>query len=146
MADDRENPSRPIVGVGAVIIQGDEVLLIKRAKAPSKGDWSLPGGAIEIGETAKAALVREVKEETGLDVSIGDVIDAVDFINTMPDGHHQFHYILIDYLAFPTGGTLQAGSDAEDARFYSFEKALTMVRWSETKRIIEKARSQLENN
>lgn len=141
--DNRENPSRPIVGVGAVIIQNNEVLLIRRAKAPRKGEWSLPGGGVELGETTETALIREVKEETGLNVTLGDVVDVIDFIDTTPAGHHRFHYILIDYLAFPVGGTLKAGSDADEAHFFSFSEAVSMVKWSETKRIIEKANDML---
>ena len=82
----RKYPDRPIVGVGAVIVDGDRVLLVKRAHEPLKGEWSLPGGAVEVGETLEAALVREVREETGLDVDVGPVVEVLDRIRRDADG------------------------------------------------------------
>ena len=138
MADNREHPERPIVGVGAVIIKGDQVLLIRRGKPPKAGEWSLPGGGIELGETTEAAVLREVREETRLKVRLGPLIDAVDFIDKTADGI-RFHYVLIDYLAFWESGEPQAGTDADEARFFKFDDALALPLWSETKRIIKAA-------
>lgn len=139
MQNNRENPNRPVVGVGAVVIKENKILLIKRGKPPRKGDWSLPGGAIELGETTVEAVKREIKEETGLSITLDNVIDIVDFVEHSSENQIKFHYVLIDYLAFYKEGTLKAGSDADSAEFFSIEDAVEMVNWSETKRIIRKA-------
>lgn len=115
MTDSRQYPERPIVGVGAVIVDEGKVLLVKRKYEPLKGQWSLPGGMVEIGETLETALAREMLEETGLRVDVGPVIEVFDRI--MRDEQHRvrYHFVLIDYLCWPTGGLLQAGSDVEEA-------------------------------
>jgi 8-oxo-dGTP diphosphatase len=112
----REYPERPIVGVGAVIIvpPGDGVVLVQRKFEPLAGQWSLPGGAVEVGETLEAAIVREVLEETGLSVTVVSMIEVFDRILRDPDGRAQYHFVLVDYVCRPTGGTLQAGSDVAD--------------------------------
>src|SRR3977135_2354347 len=115
MADGRRHPERPIVAVGAVIVDGDRVLLVKRGQEPLKGEWSLPGGAVEIGETLEEAIRREVREETCLDVEVGPIVDVLDRIRYDPDGRIKFHYVLVDFLCRPLGGTLQGASDAEEA-------------------------------
>lgn len=135
MTDLRETPNRPVVGVGAVIVKGDKIVLIQRRKPPKQGDWSLPGGGVELGETTKQAVTREIREETGLRVTIGSLLDAVDYIETDDKGV-RFHYVLIDYLASYKSGNLKSGSDAADARWFSFGQALALPLWSETKRVI----------
>lgn len=137
--DARENPERPVIGVGAVVMQRGEVLLIRRGKPPKEGEWSLPGGAQELGESVHDALKREVKEETGLDVKVLDFLDIIDLIDHADGGAVRYHYTLVDYLAEPTGGALRAGSDASDARFFKLEEALALPLWSETHRIITMA-------
>lgn len=111
----REYPDRPIVGVGAIVIDGGRVLLVRRANEPLKGEWSVPGGAVEVGETVQAAIAREVHEETGLRVEVGPVVEVLDRIRLDPDGRARFHYVLIDFLCRPIGGTLAPASDAEAA-------------------------------
>jgi 8-oxo-dGTP diphosphatase len=113
----RQYPDRPFVGIGAVIVDGGKVLLVKRGSEPLKGEWSLPGGAVEVGETLEACVVREMQEETGLDVDVGPVIEVFDRITYDDGGRVQFHYVLVDYLCRPRAGRLQAGSDVDDARF-----------------------------
>ena len=108
----REFPDRPIVGVGGVVVQDGRALIVKRAHEPRKGEWSLPGGIVELGETLIEAARREIKEETGLDVEVGEVIEVFDRVHRL-DGRIQYHFVIVDYLCRPIGGTLQAGDDAE---------------------------------
>jgi ADP-ribose pyrophosphatase YjhB (NUDIX family) len=111
----RQYPDRPIVGVGAVILDdGGRVVLVKRGHEPQKGQWSLPGGALEVGETLEAGAAREVLEETGLVVEVGPVIEVFDRILMDETGRVGYHFVLIDYLCRPRGGTLRAGSDVDD--------------------------------
>ena len=111
----REYPDRPVIGIGAVIVQDGKVLLVKRKFAPLAGEWSLPGGGVEVGETLDACVVREMREETGLDVEVGPVIEVFDRITHDADGRVQYHYVLVDYLCWPLGGELVAASDVADA-------------------------------
>jgi 8-oxo-dGTP diphosphatase len=111
----RSYPERPIVGVGAIVLDGDRVLLVKRAHEPLKGEWSVPGGAVDVGETLEEAIRREVREETCLDIEVGPIVDVLDRIRYDPDGRVKFHYVLVDFVCRPVGGTLQCASDAEEA-------------------------------
>ena len=115
MSPSREYPERPIVGVGAVIVDEGKVVLIRRTHEPLQGQWSLPGGMVEIGETLEAALMREMAEETGLTVKVGPVIEVFDRITRDERSRVRYHYVLIDYLCWPTGGVLRAGSDVDAA-------------------------------
>jgi ADP-ribose pyrophosphatase YjhB (NUDIX family) len=115
VTDTRQYPERPIVGVGAVILRDGKVVLIKRRYEPLKGEWSLPGGGVEIGETLEAAVAREMLEETGLEVEVGPVIEVFDRIMRDDDQRVRYHYVLIDYLCWPRGGNLRAGSDVDEA-------------------------------
>ncbi len=111
----RRFPDRPIVAVGAVIIAPEGVLLVRRGQPPLMGEWSLPGGAVETGETVAAALLREVREETGLNVHVGPLLGVFDRIHHDDQGRVEYHYVLIDFLCTAVGGTLRAGSDTADA-------------------------------
>jgi ADP-ribose pyrophosphatase YjhB (NUDIX family) len=114
----RKFPDRPLVGVGAVIVDGDRVVLVKRGHEPLKGEWSLPGGAVELAETLAEAVAREVREETGLDVEVGPVVEVLDRIHRTSEGRVEYHYVLIDYLCSCRGEkTVRGGSDAADARW-----------------------------
>jgi mutator protein MutT len=114
---ERSYPERPLVGVGAVIFDGDRVLLVKRGHAPLKGEWSLPGGCVELGETLEAAVAREVLEETGLAVDVGPVVEVFDRVQQGDDGRVEYHYVIVDYLCRPRGARIAHGSDAEDVRW-----------------------------
>ena len=144
--DDRRYPSRPIVGVGVVILDADKVLLIKRGKPPRAGTWSLPGGAQESGETLKEAALREIYEETNLKVEIIGLIDIVDSIRRDKKGDAEYHYTLIDFVARVTGGALRAGDDAIDTRWFTLQEIKKLEIWSETKRIIRMATEQYGSN
>jgi 8-oxo-dGTP diphosphatase len=118
----REYPEAPIVAVGVVVKRGREVLLVRRLNEPSRGRWSLPGGAVELGETLREAARREVWEECGLQVEPGEVLAVVDNIVRDEAGHIRFHYVLIDLLAEYAGGELAAASDISDARWVREEE------------------------
>jgi mutator protein MutT len=113
----RQYPGQPIVGVGAVIMQDDKVVLVKRRFEPLAGQWSLPGGRLELGETLEAGLAREMLEETGLDIEVGPVVDVFDRILLDPERKVRYHYVLIDYLCRPVGGRLSHGSDVAAAEW-----------------------------
>ena len=136
---DRRYPTRPIVGVGTVVMDSDMVLMIKRGKPPRQGSWSLPGGAQELGETIREAARREVREETGLEIGIFGLIDVVDSVRSDADDKIEYHYTLIDLAGYSVGGTLMAGGDAQDCRWFTRTEINAMDIWSETKRIISLA-------
>jgi ADP-ribose pyrophosphatase YjhB (NUDIX family) len=117
MKVDRTYPERPYVGVGAVIVGNGKVLIVKRKYEPLAGRWSLPGGAVEVGETLEASVAREILEETGLEVVVGPVVEVLDRITRDEEGRVRYHFVLVDYLCWPVGGELRASSDVADARF-----------------------------
>ncbi len=110
----RRFPDRPVVGVGAVVLDRDQVVLVRRGHEPMKGEWSLPGGAVELGETLVAALERELLEETGLTVHAGPVVEVVDRVHRGADGRIEYHFVVVDYLCRVAGGELLSGSDAAE--------------------------------
>lgn len=112
----REFPSAPILAVGAVIVDAGRVLLVCRGSEPLKGAWSLPGGALELGESLTEGLVREVREETGLLVEPAELVELLDRIHR--DGSRvRFHYVIADYLCRVRGGALKAATDADEVRW-----------------------------
>lgn len=117
----REYPLAPIVGVGAVVVDQGRVLLVRRGREPLKGRWSLPGGGLELGESLAEGVVREVQEETGLQVEAVEMIELLDRIQR-EDGRVRYHYVIADYLCRVTGGQLQAASDAEAVRWVEREE------------------------
>jgi 8-oxo-dGTP diphosphatase len=136
--ESRSYPSRPIVGVGAVIVDDGRVLLVKRERAPLKGEWSLPGGAVEVGETLASAIQREVLEETGLVVSVGPVVEVLDRIHTDGAGRVEYHSVLIDYACALVGGWLAPQSDAADAKWATREQLNECGLHAHTRAVIDK--------
>jgi len=133
---DRRYPDRPYVGIGGIIVHDGRVVLVKRRFEPLAGQWSIPGGAVETGETLEACLIREMTEETGFVVEVGPVVEVLDRITRDEEGRVLYHFVLIDYLCRPVGGELRAGSDvaeavlAEPSEFAQYElteKALSVI-------------------
>jgi len=118
----REYPDNPLVGVGAVIVRDNRVLLIRRGQAPLLGEWSLPGGVLECGETLREATIREAREETGLVVETGEMLGVYERIIPSEGGRTRYHYVLIDFLCRPVSGNIVAGSDAADVRWFTREE------------------------
>jgi ADP-ribose pyrophosphatase len=138
----REYPETPIPAVGAVIIHQGKVLLVKRAKDPARGYWSIPGGAIELGERAREAVKREVKEECGLDIEVGPVLEVVDSIHRDAEGKLRFHYVIVDFLAYPKGLGVCPSSDVEEARWFTPEELEEIPLPSGTKELLKRVLSQ----
>jgi ADP-ribose pyrophosphatase YjhB (NUDIX family) len=146
MADDRRFPARPVPGVGALIIEGGRILLVERGREPLKGYWSLPGGAVETGERLEDALRREVREETGLEVEVLHRIEVFERIMAGASGVAEYHYILIDYICQPVGGTLQAADDASRAAWFTEEEIGGLKITEGTPRVMAKAFDWLKKN
>lgn len=118
VADDtRRYPKRPVIGVGAVIFDTDRVLLVKRGNEPLKGRWSVPGGTVDVGESLRTAVAREVREETGLHVEVGPIVDVVDRVDRDDAGRVEYHFVIVDYLCAYAGGEVIANSDVSDVRW-----------------------------
>jgi 8-oxo-dGTP diphosphatase len=115
----REFPEVPLVGVGAVIVEGARVVLVKRGHPPLKGRWSIPGGVLEVGELVREAAVREAREETGLVVEAVELLGVYDRVLRDPEQRVQYHYVLIDFLCRRVAGDLAAGSDAAEVRWFT---------------------------
>ena len=141
----RRYPSRPILGVGGIVIRGDSVLLVERGSEPLKGYWSLPGGVLETGEHLAEGVRREVLEETGLEVDPVAIVEVFERIMLDDTGTPEYHYVLIDYLCLAAGGTLAAASDASGVRWVA-RGSLPEVRLTEgSLPVIEKAFGIYEN-
>jgi len=136
----REYPARPLVGIGAVVLRRDSVLLVRRGKPPSAGSWSIPGGAQDLGETAEAAARRELLEETGLVVGALHLLTHVDSIHRDAAGRVQYHYTILDFAAEWVSGEPVAGSDVTEAGFFGFDALAPLKLWSEAHRVIGLAR------
>ena len=135
----REYPERPLAGVGGVVLDGDKVLLVRRGREPLRGEWSLPGGLVELGETLTEALRREIHEETCLDVRVGPIVEVLDRILPDERGRVQFHYVLVDYLCRVEGGRLAAASDVSEVRWVERGRLGEYGLRPETLRVVEKA-------
>jgi len=109
----KEYPSAPIVGVGGVVVRGLRALIVRRAHEPRRGEWSIPGGAVELGERLTDAVRRELREETGLTVEVGRMIELFDRVHHDADGRVRYHFVIADFLCHAPEGDAVAGTDAE---------------------------------
>jgi 8-oxo-dGTP diphosphatase len=134
----REYPDSPLVGVGAIIIEGDRVVLVKRGHAPLQGKWSIPGGVLEVGETLRKAVVREALEETGLAIEPGELLGVFERVVPDEQGRMKYHYVLIDFLCRRVAGELAAADDAEEARWFQREELGGLELARETEEVILK--------
>jgi len=114
-------PNQPVVGVGAIIVCNGKILLEKRKSEPGRGKWSVPGGLVELGESTEQAVIREVKEETGLDVENPELIDVVDNIIFDENGKIEYHFVIVDYFVRLRGGELNAADDAEELKWVALD-------------------------
>jgi 8-oxo-dGTP diphosphatase len=141
----RHYPDQPIVGVGAIVFKGDEVLLVRRGKEPALGEWSLPGGAVEVGETLEEALHRELKEETGIEVEILGLSAFLERIFPDAEGKISYHYVLLDFLCRYVGGEPRPGSDVLELCFTPLPCLEDFRLTGLAKEVIRRAHSQLAN-
>jgi 8-oxo-dGTP diphosphatase len=141
----RKYPKHPIVGVGAIILDGDSILLEKRKNSPGKGKWSIPGGLVDLGETAEEAVIREVKEETGLEVHDPRLVDVVSYISLDEKGGFMYHYVIIDYFVTSRGGKPKAASDADDLKWVYFYEVNRYNLTKSFRRFFQRNRHKLEN-
>ena len=130
---------RPVVGVGVVVLRGAEVLLVRRGRPPRQGEWSIPGGKQELGETVREAARREVREETGVEIALLGLVDVVDGVRRDAAGTVVSHYTLVDFAAEWLSGEAVAGDDAAEARWTPLAGLDGYRLWSETRRIIAAA-------
>jgi ADP-ribose pyrophosphatase YjhB (NUDIX family) len=140
----REFPEHPLVGVGAIIIEHACVLLVKRAHPPIQGQWSIPGGVLEVGELVREAAVREAREETGLIVEPGELLGVYDRILHDREQRVQYHYVLVDFLCRPVGGELLAASDAVEVRWFTREELPALHLADDTLEVVGKGFEKLQ--
>ena len=135
----REYPERPLVGVGGVVIRDERALLIRRGSAPLEGEWSIPGGMLEIGETILEGVQRELLEETAIEVKVLDLIEVFERVNRDEGGRWKYHFVILDYLCEAVRGEALAGSDVTDVA-WARESELSEYSLTPTAaRVIQKA-------
>ncbi len=139
MNRNREYPERPVVGVGGVVILDGRVLLVRRGQAPLLGEWSIPGGMLETGETIMEGVRRELLEETGLEVRVGELIEVFERISLDGEGKAQFHYVVLDYFCEAVRGEARAASDAAEIAWVAETELETYALTTAARRVIEKA-------
>lgn len=132
----REYPDQPLVGVGAIIIEASRVVLVKRGHPPLAGEWSIPGGVLEVGETLREAAVREAHEETGLTVEPGDLLGVFDRVLRDDAGRTKYHYVLIDFLCRRIAGEPHAAGDAIEARWFTRQEVAKLSLAKDTAEVI----------
>ncbi|HEU5231507.1 MAG TPA: NUDIX hydrolase [Terriglobales bacterium] len=135
----RDYPDRPFLGVGAIVIHDNRVLLVRRANPPLQGEWSIPGGLVETGETTRDAIVREVLEETALRVEVAALVEVFERILRDNQSRVQYHYVLLDYRCCVASGEAYAGSDVSEVRWVTLDELELLSVAPETCAVIRKA-------
>jgi 8-oxo-dGTP diphosphatase len=135
----RDYPDRPYLGVGAIIVRDNQVLLVRRANPPLQGEWSIPGGLVETGETTKQAVVREVREETSLEVEPLKLVEVFERVLYDGESRVQYHYVLIDYLCGPISGDTRAGSDVTEVHWATLDELESFKVSKDTCAVIRRA-------
>jgi 8-oxo-dGTP diphosphatase len=133
----REYPDAPLVGVGAIIIERDRVVLVRRGHPPAAGEWSIPGGVLEVGETLRQAAVREALEETGLRVEVGELLGVYDRVLRDADERTRYHYVLVDFLCRRIAGEFEAADDAAEARWFTRGEVARLALPEDTAEVIK---------
>jgi 8-oxo-dGTP diphosphatase len=145
MTGNREYPDRPLVGVGGVVIADGRTLLIRRGSAPLQGQWSIPGGMLELSESIVAGVRRELAEETGLEVRVLDLIEVFERIVPGEGGRTRYHFVILDYLCEMASGEARAGSDVTDVAWAGEDElekySLTAIATRVIKRAFEMTRA-----
>jgi ADP-ribose pyrophosphatase YjhB (NUDIX family) len=136
----RRHPEAPVVAVGVLLLDGDRVLLVQRARPPLPGRWTVPGGGVELGETLEEAALRELAEETGLSCTLGPVVEVLDRVVRDADGRVEYHYVILDFLGSAPSGELRAGSDSADARWVALDELDAYATTDGLAPVIERAR------
>lgn len=139
MSNNREYPERPVVGVGGVVIFEGRVLLVRRGAPPFEGEWSIPGGMLETGETILEGVRRELAEETGMDVRVIDLIEVFERMSLDAEGKSKYHYVVLDYFCEVIGGDACAGSDAAEVAWATKENLSEYALSASAHRVIQKA-------
>jgi ADP-ribose pyrophosphatase YjhB (NUDIX family) len=134
----REYPEHPVVGVGGVVVRNGRALIVKRAHEPRKGEWSLPGGLLELGESLQDAVRREIKEETMLDVAVGPILETFDRVHRDERGRIRYHFVIVDFVCWPESGEAMPGSDADAVAWVSLKEIDDYRVNAHAKAVIEK--------
>jgi 8-oxo-dGTP diphosphatase len=142
----RKYPVCPLIGVGALIHRGDEIVVVLRETEPAKGLWSIPGGLLELGERVADGVKREVREETGLEVAVDRLLDVIDNIVYDEEGRICYHYVLIDYLCRPSLGDLKAATDVKEARWIKLTDVDRLPTTKTLKRLLAQAHLMEEDS
>lgn len=137
-------PKQPIVGIGAVIICNGEILLEKRKGEPGRGKWTVPGGLVELGESAEQTVMREVREETNLEVEQPELIDVVNSVTTDENGRIKYHFVIVDYFVKLKGGTLEAADDAAELKWVKFSEVENYDLTRSFREFFQRNRQELE--
>jgi 8-oxo-dGTP diphosphatase len=140
----REYPDAPLVGVGAIIIERNRIVMVKRGHPPLAGEWSIPGGVLELGETLRQGAAREALEETALTIEVGELLGVFDRVVRDPEGRTRYHFVLVDFLCRRLAGELHAAGDADEAHWFTHEEVRELSLAEDTADVIKLAFEKTE--